>query len=71
MDKTYVDFPITGVCRADLEGIGFDAANVDDATMAKLASKLANDYCDQLFWGSLEIIAEYLGIPKKKNSQSL
>ena len=60
----YADFKITSVCRADLEHIGFDTASVDDATMKKLAEKLADDYCEQLFWGSLEIIADYLKIPK-------
>jgi hypothetical protein len=61
----YADFPITGVCRADLENIGFDTAAVDDATMKELAEKLADDYCDQLFWGSLKILADYLKIPKR------
>jgi hypothetical protein len=59
-------FPITSVCRADLEQIGFDTASVDDGTMTELAEKLADDYCDQLFWGSLEILAEHLEIPKRK-----
>jgi len=58
-------FKITSVCRADLESIGFDASGVDDATMSELAGKLADDYCEQLFWGSLEIIAEFLEIPKR------
>jgi hypothetical protein len=61
----YTDFPITSVCRADLESIGFDAGRVDDATMKELAEKLADDYCEQLFWSSLEILAEHLNIPKR------
>jgi hypothetical protein len=60
----YADFPITSVCRADLESIGFDTRAVDDATLRELAGKMADDYCEQLYWGSLEIIAEYLKIPK-------
>ncbi len=67
----YEDFPITSVCRADLESIGFDTTTVDDATMEELAEKLADDYCDQLFWSSLEIIAEYLEIPKRAPSRHL
>jgi hypothetical protein len=67
----YKDFPITSVCRADLESIGFDTANVDDGTMAYLAGKLADDYCDQLFWGSLEILADHLKIPKHAPSGAL
>ena len=70
MNTRYEDFPITSVCRADLESIGFDASAVDDATMKELAEKLADDYCEQLFWGSLEIIADYLEIPKVKSVQS-
>ena len=27
---------------------------------------MANDYCEQLFWDSMEIIAEAVGIPKRK-----
>ena len=59
-------FNVTSVSRDDLEHIEFDISNVSDEDMQKLASKLSNDYCDQLFWTSLAIIAEYcLDIPKK------
>lgn len=57
-------FNITSVSREDLAHVGFDITNVSDETMEKLASKMADDYCDQMFWESMEIIAEYLGIPK-------
>jgi hypothetical protein len=63
--SNYEDFPITSVCRADLESIGFDASNVDEGTMKTLAGQLADDYCDQLFWSSLEILAEHHKIPKQ------
>ncbi|MCX6752646.1 MAG: hypothetical protein NTZ87_04095 [Candidatus Nomurabacteria bacterium] len=59
-------FPITSVCRADLEGIGFNTKNVDDSTMSELASKMADAYCDQDFWIDLEILAEDLDIKKLK-----
>lgn len=59
-------FVISKVSREDLEEMGFDASNVDDKTMEKLASKLGDDYCEQLFWSSLDIIAESLGVLKKK-----
>ena len=64
MDSKYADFPITSVCRADLESLGFETRAVDDGTMKELAGKLADDYCDQLFWGSLDVISRYLKIPK-------
>ena len=58
-------FVITEVSREDLEEIGFDTSEVSDETMERLARKLGDDYCEQLFWTSLEIMAEYFEIPKK------
>ena len=51
-------FPITYVHRDDLKSKGFDVSEVSDADMIKLADKLSNDYLGQLFWESLQIIAE-------------
>jgi len=62
----YKDFPITSVCRADLESVGFDTKDVDDWTMSELASKMANAYCDIGFWEDLKILAEHLEIKKHK-----
>lgn len=69
MDEKQTFFPITSVSRDDLESIGFDTSNVSDSTMEYLAKKMANDYLDQLYWFSLEIIAEYLEIPKKDSKE--
>lgn len=60
-------FPITSIHRDDLQGAGFDAERISDDDMKELADKMAKDYCEQLFWESMEIIAEILGFPKKKN----
>ena len=62
-------FVITEVSREDLEALDFDTSNVSDETMERLASKLADDYCEQLFWTSLDIIAEYMEIPKRKKDK--
>ena len=59
-------FVISRVSREDLEAIGFDTSNVSDSTMERLASRLGDDYCNQLFWISLDIMAEYFEIPRKK-----
>lgn len=64
-EKYYKDFPITGVCRADLEMAGFNTKDVDDGTMLELSSKMADAYCDSGFWIDLEIIAEHLGVKKR------
>lgn len=59
-------FCISRLSREDLEQIGFDASNIDDETMQRIADKLGEDYCEQLFWTSLEIIAEEgFDIPRK------
>jgi len=61
-------FPITSVCRDDiihafrnsdvLEQVKKKVEMMDDTEMKYLASKLADDYCEQLFWNSLKIIFE-------------
>lgn len=58
-------FPITSISRADLEMRGFDTSEITDEQMEKLASKMADDYLEQMFWVSMVIIAENLGFPKK------
>lgn len=57
-------FPITSVSREDLQTYGFDTRSVTDAQMRRLVQKMANDYCEQLFWSSMEIIAEGLEFPR-------
>jgi hypothetical protein len=57
-------FPITSVHRLDIK----EALHLTDEQMAKItddmmrdiARKIANDYCEQLFWDHLPIIAEYV-----------
>ena len=48
-----------------MEAKGFDVSEVSDDTMERLASKMADDYLEQMYWLSMEIIAEeMLDIPK-------
>jgi hypothetical protein len=54
------------VSRDDLEGLGYDVTSVDDATMLRLADKMADAYVESAFWIDLPILADYLKIPKKK-----
>ena len=74
MSDTMKMFPITSVCKADLLGLEKcdkegnitplfkreDVMALTDLDMERLASKLCNDYCEQLYWSSLEIIGEYI-----------
>ena len=59
-------FNITSVTREDLEMRGFDTTNITDAQMERLAQKMCDDYLEQMFWISLDIIAEdIMGFKKK------
>jgi hypothetical protein len=58
------NFQVSSVCRDDLRSEGFDVTRVTDADMKSLAKKMSNDYCDQLYWDSMRVIAyEYFEIP--------
>ena len=57
-------FPITSVSRGDLQACGFDTRFITDYQMCDLAREMANDYCEQLFWSSMEILAEGLDFPR-------
>ena len=59
-------FEITSVSRADLEELGYNTSKVSDEKMEYLAKKLADDYLEQMFWISLDIIAEHMDIPKRR-----
>ena len=57
-------FPITSVHRLDIKEAlhlsdGQEAKFPDDM-MREIARKMADDYCEQLFWDHLPIIAEYV-----------
>ena len=61
-------FPVTHVCREDIihafkesdifEQVKKKVKMMDNSDMEYLAGKLADDYCEQLFWDSLKIIFE-------------
>jgi hypothetical protein len=57
-------FEITSVHRDDLEGLGYDISKVDDLLMRRLASNMADGYCEKEFWRDLETCADELGIPR-------
>lgn len=58
-------FPIASIHREDLAGKGFDTDHVSDEDMKYLVRKMADDYREQLFWSSMEIIAsEMVNISK-------
>ncbi|HEX3799305.1 MAG TPA: hypothetical protein VH413_11435 [Verrucomicrobiae bacterium] len=61
--RLLTNFPVTGVCRGDLQNIGYDITNVADKTMKSIAEAMEAAFCDGLFWDSLEEWADYHKIP--------
>ena len=59
-------FEITSIHRDDLKSKGFITKGVDDSTMKTLATKMSDDYHEQLYWEQMITIAESLGIKRKK-----
>jgi hypothetical protein len=51
-------FNITSICRADLQGMGYEVEKIDDSQMTQIASKMADAYCDDGFWIDAEIITD-------------
>jgi hypothetical protein len=60
------NFEIISLHRDDLELSDYDTSQTDDSVMRKPASKLPDEYREQLFWSSLSILADSLGIPQKR-----
>ena len=66
LEEMSKEFEITSVTREDLASRGFDTTNITDAQMEELARKMCDDYLEQMFWISLDIIAEdTMGFKKK------
>lgn len=64
-------FEITSVARADIGHI-FDCAiakSMTDLEMKTIASKMEDDYCDQLFWDSLKIITQHILDNRKSTNE--
>ena len=55
-------FPITSICREDLTGKFTEKQirQLDDDDMKHIASKMADNYCDNGFWIDMSIIVGYL-----------
>ena len=58
-------FVITSISRDDLESLGYKTENITDEEMEKLAKKMADDYLEQMYWLSMDILAESMGFEIK------
>lgn len=69
-DDFQESFPITTVSRADLRHKGFDTDRISNSQMEELASRMSDDYQEQLFWQHMEQIAdEIMHLPKLSKKQ--
>lgn len=59
-------FPITSLHRDDIETIGYNASRISNRDMNWIAKRMANGYLDDLFWIQLRLLAEELGLPKRR-----
>lgn len=57
-------FVISRLHRDDLANAGFSSEDVSDGDMETIAKKLHEDYMEQLYWDSLKIIADYVGLKR-------
>jgi hypothetical protein len=64
MDEKEGLFPITSVHRVDIKEAlkltDAQVARITDDMMRQIARKMADDYCEQLFWDHLPIIVEHI-----------
>jgi hypothetical protein len=44
--------------------VGYKTENITDEEMTILAKKMSNDYLNQMYWLSMDIIAEDMGFEK-------
>ena len=58
-------FQVTSISRADLDALGYNTEDITDKQMERLARKMAEDYLNQLYWTSMDILAECMGFKLK------
>lgn len=58
-------FQVTSISRADLDALGYNTEDITDKQMERLARKMAEDYIEQLYWTSMDTLAECMGFKLK------
>ncbi len=58
-------FHIASVSRLDLDEEGYDTSDVNDETMQKVADGMAESFNENDYSTTMQIMADYLKIPKK------
>lgn len=63
MENVKEYFDVVSLSREDFNELGFDASNLTDSQMKKIANKVG-DACMEQFWESLRYFASVLNLPK-------
>ena len=64
MDNQQESFKITSLSRDDFKSEGYDPSQLTDAEMERIASKMADAYCECCFWVALRFHAEDRELPR-------
>ena len=62
-------YPISSLYIADLKQAGFDTEKVSASDLLTLADRLKNYYLEWMYWESLEMIADGIGIPRQEETE--
>jgi hypothetical protein len=59
-------YPIAFLHADDLQQAGFNVGKITESDMLTLADKLNDNYLEWMYWESLKIFADHMGIPRLK-----
>ena len=57
-------YPISCLYLENLKRLGFDTGKVTESDLLTIADSMNDDYLDWMFWDSLKIIADGMGLPR-------
>lgn len=61
-------FIVSCLTREDIEAQGYDASNIDDATMERIADKMGEAFNeDGIYWTSINYQCDWAGVPVKED----
>ena len=66
MANTKESFDVVSLSREDFNELGYDASNLTDAQMEKIASKVSDAMMEE-FWSNIRYWAETFNLPKADN----
>ena len=62
-------YPISHLHIDDMKQAGFNTKKVSESDLETIADKMNDDYCDWMYWDSLNTIGDIMGIPRLKKKK--